>query len=89
MESPRHWGYKRLPGIIGDDLSQCNIKTPSPVDICGPHLRNGVTFPSSRFLTQNCFCPNKVRGKIEQRPKERPSTDMPNLRSIPWAGTNP
>jgi hypothetical protein len=42
------------------------------------------TFDPELFLSKG-----NTRTRLEQRLKEKPSSDQPNLGSIPWAGTKP
>jgi hypothetical protein len=41
-------------------------------------------FDSELFLSKR-----NAETKVKQRLKERPSSDQPNLESIPWTGTKP
>ena len=47
------------------------------------------TSPPTKHLTQTFSCLRDSGTKMEQRPKERPSTDQPNLGSILWVGSGP
>ena len=44
----------------------------------GPQWRDGATSLPSKFLTQNFPCVKNEEVKLEQRLKERPSSDYPN-----------
>jgi hypothetical protein len=48
------------------------------IDTNGPQLRNGATHISQKNLNKNCSCLKETQGqKMEQRPKERLSSDCP------------
>ena len=56
-----------------------------PVDRHSPQLRQGAMYPSSKFFDPELFLSKRNAGtKMEQRLKERPSRDGPNLGST-WA----
>jgi hypothetical protein len=68
LESPRDLVCERLPGL-GITLAEIptvgrwNWKIPPAVDKRGLHLSQGPTYPSSKFLTQNCSCLKEMQGQ--------------------------
>ena len=60
LEGTRDLGGETiLSGLIGSDLSQNAqywVRSPHPGDREGLKLRDRVTNPQSKFLTQNCSC---------------------------------
>ena len=44
----------------------------------------------TKLSTQNVSCLQEIqKSRIDQRLREWPSKNLPNLRPIPWASTNP
>jgi hypothetical protein len=71
-------------------VGRWNLKRSTLVDRQGPDWRDGDTYPSSKFLTQNYSCLKKMqRTKMEQTLMGRPSSDQPSLGSCPWQVSNP
>ena len=93
---PRGLGWGRLPGLNVDDLSQ-NAQQWG----CGTwrdHLQEldrapsggiGIPIHLQIFPPQTVPVWKKCRDKLEHRLNEWPSSDWPNLGSIPWVSTKP
>jgi hypothetical protein len=60
-----------------------------PVDGHGPYLKDGNTHPFQNFDPELFLTKGNGGTKIEQRLKERWSSELPKLGSILWAGTKP
>ena len=55
-----------------------------------PQWSNRDTNPPTKLSTQNLSCLQEMQGwGMEQRLREWPTNNWPNLRPIPWASTNP
>ena len=56
----------------------------------GPPVSDRDTNPPTKLSTQNLFCLQEMQSwRMEQRLREWPTNNQPNLRPIPWASTNP
>ena len=59
LESHRDLRCEMLPKITGDDLSENDHRKDmglEEITSSSSQWRDGVTNPSSKFLTQSCFC---------------------------------
>ena len=48
-------------------VGRWNLKRSSLIDRHGPQMRQRTTYPSAKFLTQNCSTPKKMQGQKRSR----------------------
>jgi hypothetical protein len=62
----------------------------TPIDRQEPQWSKRVTNPPTKLSTQKLSCLEVMQAqRREQRLREWPKNNRPNLRPIPWASTNP
>lgn len=89
LKSPRDLRCEKLSELLAKMLSggRYNLKTSPPKKYTGPAVE-GWGHPSilKIFDTELFLSKRNARTKMKQRLEERPSSDLPKLGSIPWAG---